>query len=70
VHRGIHRRVIRRTWVFLTIYLASIPLAFVSLSLAWACFIIVPPMLFLPVIRVPVAGEHAPRERGLERSCP
>jgi len=24
VHRGIHRRVIRRTWVFLTIYLASI----------------------------------------------
>ena len=70
VHRGIHRRVIRRTWLFLTIYLASIPLAFVNLWLAWACFVIVPPMLFLPVIRVPVMGEEAPHDHALERSCP
>jgi uncharacterized membrane protein len=70
VHRGIHRRVIRRTWLFLAIYLASIPLAFANIWLAWACFVIVPPMLFLPVIRVPVAPEHTPRERALERSCP
>ena len=63
-------RVIRRTWLFLTIYLASIPLAFVNLWLAWACFVIVPPMLFLPVIRVPVMGEEAPHDHALERSCP
>jgi len=70
VHRGIHRRVIRRTWVFLTIYLASIPLAFVNLWLAWLCFVIVPPMLFLPVIRIPVNDAHALGERSMERSCP
>ena len=70
VHRGIHRRVIRRTWVFLTIYLASIPLAFVNLWLAWLCFVIVPPMLFLPVIRIPVNEAHALGERALEHSCP
>jgi uncharacterized membrane protein len=70
VHRGIHRRVIRRTWLFLAIYVASIPLAFVGLWLAWACFVIVPPMLFLPVIRVSGTGEHGSREQALERSCP
>jgi len=70
VHRGIHRRVIHRTWLFLAIYVASIPLAFVNLWLAWACFVIVPPMLFLPIIRVPVDAEHAPRDHALERSCP
>ena len=70
VHRGIHRRVIRRTWVFLTIYLASIPLAFVNLWLAWACFIIVPPMLFVPVIRAAGHRDHTPDERALEHSCP
>jgi uncharacterized membrane protein len=70
VHRGIHRRVIRRTWLFLTIYVASIPLAFVNLWLAWACFVIVPPMLFLPVIRIPVKEAHAIGERALEHSCP
>ena len=70
VHRGIHRRVIRRTWVFLAIYVASIPLAFANIWFAWVCFVIVPPMLFLPVIRVPVAGEHMAHERALEHSCP
>jgi uncharacterized membrane protein len=71
VHRGIHRRVLRRTWGFLAIYAASIPLAFVSPWLAWACFVIVPPMLFLPIIRAeaePMAGTEG--NRGLERSCP
>jgi uncharacterized membrane protein len=70
VHSGIHRRVIRRTWLFLAIYLASIPLAFVSIGLAWACFVIVPPMLFLPVIRVSAPATHSPDDRALERSCP
>lgn len=71
LHRGIHRRVLRRAWVFLAIYMASIPLAFVSPWLAWACFVIVPPMLFLPVIGLPAAARGAPVEhRALERSCP
>ena len=70
LHRGIHRRVIRRASLFLAIYLASIPLAFVSLWLAWACFVIVPPMLFLPVIGVPAAAKHSPEDRALEHSCP
>jgi uncharacterized membrane protein len=71
LHRSIHRRVIRRTWLFLAIYLASIPLAFISPWLAWACFVIVPPMLFLPVIRAPVAAKSASVEvRALEHSCP
>jgi uncharacterized membrane protein len=70
LHRGIHRRVIRRASLFLAIYLASIPLAFVSLWLAWACFIIVPPMLFLPIIRAPVPATHSPDDRALEHSCP
>jgi uncharacterized membrane protein len=71
LHRGIHYRVLRRTWLFLSIYLASIPLAFVSPWLAWACFVIVPPMLFLPVIGLPASARGAPAEhRALERSCP
>lgn len=70
VHHGIHRRVIRRTWLFLTIYIASIPLAFANIWFAWACFVIVPPMLFLPVIRVPVNELRAPNEHAMERSCP
>jgi uncharacterized membrane protein len=66
IHRQIHRRVLRRTWLFLSIYAASIPLAFVSPGLAWACFLIVPPMLFLPVVR----PGPAPGHRHLEHSCP
>ena len=72
LHREIHRRVLRRTWVFLIIYAASIPLAFISPWLAWACFVaILPPLLFLPVIRAqgapaPVTAEH----QELDRSCP
>jgi uncharacterized membrane protein len=69
-YREIHRRVLRRTWVFLAIYAASIPLAFVSPWLAWACFVaILPPMLLLPIIRAPAHGEESP-DRALERSCP
>lgn len=70
LHRGIHWRVIRRAWLFLAIYLASVPLAFVNLWLAWACFIIVPPMLFVPVIRAAGHRDHTPDERALEHSCP
>jgi len=70
VHRGIHRRVIRRTWVFLAIYIASVPLAFANIWLAWVCFVIVPPMLFLPVIRVPLNEAHGMHRQAFERSCP
>jgi uncharacterized membrane protein len=71
LHRGIHLLVLRRTWLFLAIYLASTPLAFVSPWFAWACFVIVPPMLFLPVIRASVGPKSAPAEdRALEHSCP
>ncbi|MEO6257016.1 MAG: TMEM175 family protein [Sphingomicrobium sp.] len=70
LHRGIHHRIIRRATLFLVIYLASIPLAFVSMWLAWACFVIVPPMLFLPLISGPVPAGHSREERALERSCP
>ena len=68
LHRGIHRRVLRRTWLILAIYAVSIPLAFVSPILAWICFVIVPPMLFLPVIRVDTAMPTS--DRAMARSCP
>jgi uncharacterized membrane protein len=71
LHRAIHHRVLRWTWLFVTIYAASIPLAFVRPWLAWACFLIVPPMFFLPIIRARMASESMPRERpDLEHSCP
>jgi len=70
VHRMIHRRVLKRTWLFLAIYAASVPLAFVNVWLAWICFAIVPPMLFLPVIRAPANDNQAPEHRALEHSCP
>ena len=69
LHQGIHYRIIRRASLFLAIYLASIPLAFVSPWLAWICFVIVPPMLFLPVIRSS-SSEISEHDRALERSCP
>jgi uncharacterized membrane protein len=71
LHRQIHQRVLQRTWLFLSIYVASIPLAFVSPWLAWTCFLVVPPMLFLPVIRGRPAAKTIPRERrDIEHSCP
>ncbi len=71
LHRNIHMRVLRRTWFFLGIYAASIPLAFVRPWLAWACFAIVPPMLFLPIIQGQRRPTHAEAEQhALERSCP
>jgi hypothetical protein len=71
LHRDIHARVLRRTWVFLGIYAASIPLAFVQPWLAWLCFVIVPPMLFFPVVRGRTARARAAAEQhSLERSCP
>jgi uncharacterized membrane protein len=71
LHRAIHQRVLRWTWLFVTLYALSIPLAFVSPWLAWACFLIVPPMFFLPIIRSRMAAESMARERAdLEHSCP
>jgi uncharacterized membrane protein len=69
LYRDIHRRVLRLSWLFLGIYAASVPFAFVSPWLAWICFISVPPMLFLPIIRAamsPIVGEHP----DLRHSCP
>ena len=71
LHRAIHSRVLRRTWLFLGIYAASIPLAFFQPWLSWLCFTTVAAMLFLPVIgaqraREPMSEEH----RTLEHSCP
>jgi uncharacterized membrane protein len=71
VHRQIHRRVIRITWLFLAIYAAAIPLAFVSPWLAWACFLAVPPMVFLlPSITARHSPVADPAEHAIERSCP
>ena len=70
LYRRIHRRILRRARLFLFFYGASIPLAFVNTWLAWACFLIVPPMLFLPIVRAddpPPMDEH---HKGLEKSCP
>lgn len=70
-HRDIHHRILRRSAVFLSIYLGSMPLAFVSPWLAWACFISVPPMLFLPIIRAQIKKtESSEGNRGMEHSCP
>jgi uncharacterized membrane protein len=71
LHRDIHARVLRRTWIFLAIYAASIPLGFVRPWFAWICFVIVPPMLFFPVVRGRAAQRRSPAEQhSLERSCP
>ena len=70
-YREIHRRVLRRTWVFLAIYSASIPLAFIDPWLAWACFVaILPPMLLLPIIRAPAHSAKSEEHHALEHSCP
>ena len=69
LHRDIHRRVLRLSWLFLGIYAVSVALAFVSPWLAWICFVSVPPMLFLPIIRAamsPIVGE----QQDLRHSCP
>jgi uncharacterized membrane protein len=71
LHKEIHSRVLRLSWLFISIYAVSIPLAFVSPWLAWLCFIIVPPMLFLPIIRASMAPlSSAEEHRALEHSCP
>jgi len=71
LHRDIHRRVLRKTWLFLSIYAVSVLLAFVKPWLAWICFVIVPPMLFLPIIQGRGRKTRAEAEQhSLERSCP
>jgi uncharacterized membrane protein len=53
LHRSIHRRVLRKSWITIAVYAASILFAFIDIRLAWACFLVTPAMFFLPVIRVP-----------------
>ena len=69
LHRQIHRRVLKRTWVFIAIYAASIPLAFVNIWLAWACFVAVPPMFIVPIIRADLTADRDAHQ-DLGRSCP
>lgn len=51
VHRSIHRRVLRKILMTIAVYAASIPLAFLDVRLAWACFLVTPVMFFVPVVR-------------------
>lgn len=71
LHRAIHSRVLRRTWLFLAIYGASIPLAFVEPWLSWLCFATVVAMLFVPVVSTQRVRESMTDDhRNLDRSCP
>jgi uncharacterized membrane protein len=70
VHRDIHGRILRKSALFLGIYLLSVPLAFVSPWLAWACFLIVPPMLFLPTVRAAGRPSQSMAEQPMQHSCP
>ena len=65
----LYRRILRRARLFLGFYAASIPLAFVNTWLAWACFLIVPPMLFVPIVRAD-DGPVDEQQKGMEKSCP
>jgi len=70
-HRDIHHRILRRSAIFLAIYIVSIPLAFADVRLAWVCFVIVPPMLVVPVIRAQLAKNDVPEDhQDMEHSCP
>ena len=70
VHRDIHGRILRKSALFLGIYLVSVPLAFVSPWLAWACFLAVPPMLFLPTVRAAGRLSQTMAEQPMQHSCP
>ncbi|GAA4740875.1 TMEM175 family protein [Sphingomonas daechungensis] len=71
-HRDIHHRILRKSAAFLAIYLASIPLAFVNVWLAWICFVSVPPMLVVPIIRAQIVTKGSPEDEhhDVEHSCP
>jgi uncharacterized membrane protein len=69
-HREIHGRILRKSAIFLAIYVVSVPLAFVSPLLAWACFLAVPPMLFLPTVRAAAKPPPASPEHMMQHSCP
>ena len=44
----IHRAIIKKNWLFTALYAASVPLAFVSVYLSMAIFLIVPAAYFFP----------------------
>ena len=56
----IHRRIIRKDWFFTSIYLLSVPLAYVSVYLSLAIFVIIPAAYFFP--------EFAPGRRPGDRA--
>ncbi len=53
LHRAIHLRVFSKAILASVLYAAAIPLAFVDVRLAWALFVILPTLFFLPVTRRP-----------------
>lgn len=63
-HRAIHHHVLRKTWIAIAVYAASMPLAFVDFRIAWACFLITPMMFFLPVVRGPATHQSDASDGG------
>ncbi|MFD1612555.1 TMEM175 family protein [Sphingomonas tabacisoli] len=51
LHRSIHRQVLRKIWLTVAVYAASIPLSLLDVRLSWVCFLITPVMFFVPVVR-------------------
>lgn len=45
-----HREVLARTWIGVALYAAAVPLAYVSVWIALAIFLLVPAMFFLPAL--------------------
>lgn len=59
-HRALHRRVFKKAWFAIAMYAAAIPLAFVSIELAWVLLVILPALFFLPVVRPDRVGPSPP----------
>jgi uncharacterized membrane protein len=71
LHRAIHRGVFRRAWIAIALYAAAIPLAFISIKLAWVLLALLPALFFLPIVRRPMEWgflPHAERERLIQKS--
>lgn len=51
LQRSIHRQVLRKIWITVAVYAASMPLSFIDVRLSWICFLITPVMFFVPVVR-------------------
>jgi uncharacterized membrane protein len=68
---ALHRATIKKDWVFITLYAASIPLAFVSVYVSMAIFLINPTAYFFPEFlpwprswQTPEPGARKPPRQG------